>query len=101
VYGVLDVSVDVTQQFEARRKLEEKEAALEVAFEQARLSKEAAELGTFDMNLETGDMHWDQRCRALFGITHNQPVSFDLDFIKRLHPFFCCRTARMANGTHI
>ena len=85
VYAVLDVSVDVTQQFEARQTLEEKEAALEAALEQVRLSKEAAELGTFDMDLEKGDMHWDQRCRTLFGISHKQPVSFELDFIKRLH----------------
>jgi PAS domain S-box-containing protein len=78
VYAVLDVSVDVTQQFEARQALEEKEAALEAALEQVRLSKEAAELGTFDMDLEKGDMHWDQRCRTLFGISHNHAVSFDL-----------------------
>jgi PAS domain S-box-containing protein len=43
---------------------------LETALEQARLSKEAAELGIFDLDLKTGDMHWDERCRTLFGISH-------------------------------
>jgi hypothetical protein len=36
--------------------------------------------------VESGDMHWDDRCRTLFGISHHLPVSFDEDFIKRLHP---------------
>jgi hypothetical protein len=86
VYAVLDVSVDVTGQVLARQKLEEKESDLANALEQVRLSKEAAELGTFDMNMETGYMHWDDRCRTLFGISHQQPVSFEQDFIQRLHP---------------
>jgi PAS domain S-box-containing protein len=59
---------------------------LETALEQARLSKEAAELGIFDLDLKTGDMHWDERCRTLFGISHKRSVSYDIDFIKRLHP---------------
>ena len=86
IYAVLDVSVDVTQQFEARQKLEEKEDALEAALEQVRLSKEAAELGTFDMDIEKGTMHWDDRCRTLFGISHHGPVTYEEDFAGGLHP---------------
>ncbi len=86
VYGTICSAVDVTEEVTARLKLEEKESALEAALEQVRLSKEAAELGTFDLDLEKGDMHWDKRCRTLFGISHNQPVSFELDFVERLHP---------------
>jgi PAS domain S-box-containing protein len=62
------------------------EQALETALEQIRLSKEAAELGTFDLDLEKGTLHWDERCRILFGISHQQPVTFDQDFSEGLHP---------------
>ncbi|MDQ3278418.1 MAG: PAS domain-containing protein [Bacteroidota bacterium] len=86
ISGVMAVATDVTEQVLARKKLEENEAALEAALEQVRLSKEAAELGTFDMDLKNGAMHWDKRCRFLFGISHDRSVSFDDDFIKRLHP---------------
>jgi len=59
--------------------------ALERAYEQARLSKEAAQLGTFDMDLVKGTMEWDERCRLLFGISHNDKVSYEDDFLPGLH----------------
>jgi hypothetical protein len=37
------------------------------------------------MDLVTGEMQWDDRCRTLFGISHKRPVDFEADFIKRLH----------------
>lgn len=61
-------------------------AELIAAYEQIRLSKEAAELGTFDMNMVTGHMEWDARCRQLFGISHQNKVDFEEDFLARLHP---------------
>ncbi|GEO08678.1 PAS domain S-box protein [Segetibacter aerophilus] len=58
---------------------------LQTALEQVRLSKEAAELGTFDMDLEAGTMHWDDRCRTLFGISHHNAVTYGKDFVEGLH----------------
>lgn len=84
--GVFTISNDVTEQVLDRQKLREKETALEAALEQVRLSKEAAELGTFDMDLEKGTLHWDERCRTLFGISHQAPVSYEKDFALGLHP---------------
>ncbi|RYZ18306.1 MAG: PAS domain-containing protein, partial [Chitinophagaceae bacterium] len=86
IYGIVHMAVDVTEQVMAQKKLEEHQDALATALEQVRLSKEAAELGTFDMDLEAGTMHWDERCRALFGISHNRPVSYEADFLPGLHP---------------
>ncbi len=86
ITGILVVAIDVTEQVLARKKVEEKDVALENALEQVRLSKEAAELGTFDMNMQSGYMHWDDRCRKLFGISHTEPVSYENDFIDRLYP---------------
>ncbi len=79
-------ATEVTAQVTALKSLEEKEKALEGALDQLRLSKEAAELGTFDMDLINGTMHWDERCRVLFGINHQRPVSYEKDFVGGLHP---------------
>jgi PAS domain S-box-containing protein len=77
--GHISACTDITEQ-----KLGEQQ--LQTALEQVRLSKEAAELGTFDMDLEKGTMHWDQRCRTLFGISHQGPVTYEKDFAQGLHP---------------
>jgi two-component system, OmpR family, sensor histidine kinase VicK len=60
--------------------------ALEEAYEQIRLSKEAAGLGMFDLDLIKGTLTWDERCRELFGIFHTDNVNYDDDFSKGLHP---------------
>jgi two-component system sensor histidine kinase VicK len=79
ITGIMQSAVDVTDQVNSRNQLVS-------AYEQARLSKEAAELGTFDMDMEKGTMEWDARCRLLFGISHNDDVTFETDFIQGLHP---------------
>jgi two-component system sensor histidine kinase VicK len=79
ITGVMQSAVDVTDQVRSRNQLVS-------AYEQARLSKEAAELGTFDMDMEKGTMEWDARCRLLFGISHNDDVSYEKDFVRGLHP---------------
>lgn len=59
---------------------------LKTSEENLRLVTQAAELGTFDLDLVKGTMEWDKRCRELFGIYNNQPVSFEHDFALGLHP---------------
>jgi two-component system sensor histidine kinase VicK len=73
------VATDVTEQVNNRRELEN-------AYERARLAKEAAQLGTFDMDLINNKMDWDDRCRVLFGISHHNEVSYEKDFLLGLHP---------------
>lgn len=79
ITGIIQSVVEVTEQVVARNQLSR-------AYEQARLSKEAAELGTFDMDLEKETMEWDARCRLLFGISHNKTVTYEKDFLAGLHP---------------
>jgi PAS domain S-box-containing protein len=86
IYGIVHMAVDVTEQVLAQQKIIENETALATALEQVRLSKEAAELGTFDLDLNKGTMHWDDRCRTMFGISHKGPVTYEKDFVQGLHP---------------
>ncbi|RZJ19794.1 MAG: PAS domain S-box protein, partial [Acinetobacter sp.] len=79
ILGILAISVDVSEQVKARKELEK-------AYEQIQLSKTAAQLGTFDLDLEKGTMEWDERCRQLFGIAHTNQVTYEQDFVQGLHP---------------
>ncbi|RBQ11841.1 PAS domain S-box protein [Pedobacter miscanthi] len=79
IIGILATSVDISEQVVARKDREK-------AYEQIHLSKTAAQVGTFDMDLERGTMEWDPRCRELFGISHNQMVNYKKDFVQGLHP---------------
>ncbi|MDQ0638678.1 PAS domain S-box-containing protein [Pedobacter sp. W3I1] len=79
ILGVLAISVNVTEQVKSRMELQK-------AYERIQLSKTAAQLGTFDMDLEKGIMEWDWRCRELFGVRHKNEVTYEDDFIKGLHP---------------
>ncbi|RYZ53628.1 MAG: PAS domain S-box protein, partial [Sphingobacteriales bacterium] len=77
------------------------EQLLQRALEQVRLSKEAAELGTFDLDLEKGTMHWDDRCRILFGISHHSTVTYEVDFVQGLHPEDRSRILRVIDNSFI
>lgn len=77
--GVMIICQDVTQQILSRRQVEQ-------ALEQLTLSKEAAQLGTFDLDLVNNTMLWDERCRQLFGITDFHELDYSNDFAAGLHP---------------
>lgn len=79
VIGLMQTATDITEHVTSKEKLLK-------AYEQIRLSKEAAQLGTFDMDMVTGHLQWDDRCRLLFGISHSNEVDFERDFLQNLHP---------------
>jgi two-component system sensor histidine kinase VicK len=76
---------DITKERNALKQLRDAHHRLELTLDQSRLSKIAAQLGTFDMDLIKGTMEWDDRCRELFGISHTGDVSYERDFINGLH----------------
>ncbi|OIN59947.1 PAS domain-containing protein [Arsenicibacter rosenii] len=53
--------------------------------EKYRLALMASGLGTWDYNLQTDELIWDDRCRELFGVLPGAPVTWDL-FVNGLHP---------------
>jgi two-component system sensor histidine kinase VicK len=79
ITGVIQSAIDVTEHVTARKKLEEAEDTLKLAIS-------AAQLGTFDMDMEKNSMDWNARCRKLFGISHDDKLSYDYDFALGLHP---------------
>ncbi len=53
--------------------------------EQLRLAREAAEIGLWDVDVVNDVLYWDARCKAMFGISADVPVTLK-DFYDGLHP---------------
>ncbi len=72
----------VAQDITARRAVE---AQIELSEESLRLATDAAEVGTWDLDLTTDTLTWSDRTKAMFGISPNVPCSM-VDFEAGLHP---------------
>lgn len=53
--------------------------------ERMKLAVESSGLGTWELNPTTNELHWDNRCRVVFGMRDDQELRYD-DFICRVHP---------------
>jgi len=79
IVGVIAITIDVSAQVKAKIEIAR-------AYEQLQLSKDAAQLGLFDLDVKSGRLELDDRCKTLFGADHDAPVSYEKDFIGGLHP---------------
>ena len=57
----------------------------EEALETLRLATEAAQVGVWDFNVGTGELHWSSLAKSMFGITKPGALALG-DFLERLHP---------------
>jgi len=62
------------------------EADLAESETRLRLATDAADIGTWDYDPQTGDLTWDAKCKQLFGLPADAQVSFDGTFVRALHP---------------
>jgi PAS domain S-box-containing protein len=61
----------------------------QIAFESAerfQLATQAAMIGTWDFDPVAQVLRWDDRCKALFGLSPDANVSYEDAFLKGLHP---------------
>ncbi|MEO5893313.1 MAG: PAS domain S-box protein [Ferruginibacter sp.] len=72
---------DITDSRFEKNKLIENKRKLE---ERIRLAVESADMGTWDMDPETGKVIWDDRCQELFGFK-GSVLTYE-EFLNRLHP---------------
>jgi PAS domain S-box-containing protein len=76
ISGVIAIAIEITDQVTAKRQIEEAE-------ERARLAVDAVGLGTFDLDLRTGEMITSNIFANIFGF--DKPVPRD-EYIKVFHP---------------
>lgn len=78
IIGVSKIARDISAERKSKEIIKQRE-------EQLSLALVAADLGTFDLDLVSGTMDWDDRCRELFGIYNKDAVSYDYNFLNGLH----------------
>lgn len=78
IIGASKIVRDITSQKLMQKQLEEKEERLRVVIS-------STKLGTWDWNLETNELIWDERCKFLFGLEENENVDYEL-FLQKIHP---------------
>ena len=69
------------------------EMALREREERMRLAVESADIGTWDLNVLTGERQWSNRAKAMFGLPFDEDVS-RLQFLDLLHPDDRLRTSQ-------
>ncbi|EIK96003.1 PAS/PAC sensor hybrid histidine kinase [Pseudomonas sp. M47T1] len=68
-----------------RRQRVRAEENLEQVEVRARLAIDAARMGVWDFSPATGQLLWDERCRALYGVAESTAISIDY-FLDHCHP---------------
>lgn len=68
-----------------REKRHAAENALEEVEVRARLAIEAAEMGVWEVDVRTGEVLWDERCRELYELPPSGSLSIE-DVVERSHP---------------
>lgn len=69
----------------------------EEAVETLRLATEAACLGIWDLNVQTGELHWSDLTKKIFGVTTPGAITL-ADFTERVHPEDRERVTLAVNG---
>lgn len=77
---------EVTERSWAHIERVRSQRAGEETAERLRLATEAASIGIWDYDLETGALRWDERCKALFGLPADAEVTYEETFLPGLHP---------------
>ena len=79
VDGIFVMVTDIAERQAAQADLREAEDRL-------RLALEGAGTGIYDYDLVTGALAWDARTRALFGLSADDPISYEGAFLPGVHP---------------
>lgn len=70
------------KQFEMRDRIGE----LASSESRLRLATAAANIGTWDFDPVSGTLRWDDRCKAMFGLSPTASVSYEGSFLAGIHP---------------
>ncbi|MBJ7882106.1 PAS domain-containing protein [Gelidibacter salicanalis] len=78
ITGIMVVTTDVTATVQAKNSIEENEEKLELIIE-------ASDLGIFDVDLKTGEIHASDRCYQILGFPDQRELSHH-DLVANIHP---------------
>ena len=77
---------EVTERCWAHIERVRSEQAAKESGERLRLATHAAQIGTWDYDPVGGELRWDDRCKALFGLSPAVDITYEGAFLAGLHP---------------
>lgn len=83
--GYIGSVLDISDRKRVEDERKQAEAALREGENRLRLALASAKLGTWDFNPITGVLQWDDQCKAMFGLSPEAEVNYDV-FLAGLHP---------------
>lgn len=90
VEDILNVSIDITKRKHAEQKLEQRSRELEKRIEQhaerLELALDASKMGTWEWNVETGELIWSPEMMRLYGLDPDKDTISYEKFFGALHP---------------
>jgi PAS domain S-box-containing protein len=76
--AIINTATDVTELVFSRARVRETEERMSFALQ-------SAGMGTWDLNLDTNEVIWDERCKELYGFSKNDVVGYQ-QVLKYMHP---------------
>lgn len=76
---------DLTDKRKVEEGLAEVERLLAESKERLHFAIESAGIGSWDYNVYTKELIWDNRCKELYGLTSADPVDYNV-FLDQIHP---------------
>ncbi|ATB33566.1 hybrid sensor histidine kinase/response regulator [Melittangium boletus] len=76
---MIGAMLDLSARKQAEQSLRDSEDRL-------RMATAATRLGTFDFHLRKQELIWDARCKELFGLSPDAPVTYETAFLQGIHP---------------
>ena len=78
ISGIMVLADEITEQVTARRQIEESEMRQRIAIE-------AAQIGTFDLDMQQSEFKFSDRLANIFGYSESKGLTWK-DFVGRIHP---------------
>ncbi len=83
--GIIIFRADISERKHQESLAHQRDLELRASEDLLRLAVEAADIGTFDYYPKSGELRLSKRCKALWGLPLDAPVSYET-YLKGVHP---------------
>ena len=83
--GIVIFRADITERKHQEALARQRDLNLHASQDLLRLATEAADIGTFDYYPKSGELHFSERCKALWGLPPDAQITYE-KYLQGVHP---------------
>ena len=83
--GIVIFRADISERKHQESLARQHQLQLQASEDLLRLATEAADIGTFDYHPRTGELRFSDRCKALWGLPPDAPITYEV-YLQGVHP---------------